>query len=719
MRKVLALFFALALPIAALAKTPLEGPLLGPQAFHGPGSRGFLKTCEGEFLITNIIKGSDNFSSTYWTSQGSPNAPPTVTSGATDPNGGSTAYSLIIPPAPGAGTYSLLTETLTTAVHPYPYTVSVWAQAAGSSIGGGNGTPYLIVYSGTAAVSVPIPMDGGWHLVTAQVPAGYFTSDNVGIQIGVNGNVSPGSTGTITLNLWNASFIIYPQSTLVTPADISGPLATTSAAAVATLTKPCPPGVAFRDFSKLIPHVNILKSNPLSLYEGGGLSVPYAYPPMYYQGYYWGFANTNAAPNPSLYMSFQLLKSKDGLNWSEVPTNAPYLLAYGSILANPVIAAAGSGYGNNISSGGTMKYTGTGCPSPPVLNATTNSSGGIATVTFVSGQCNFGSWPTGSNKNWSPGGTLSLGSGAALNITSTPGTGTSPNAPAQWQLHPAWLPYGCHDGTKPHPFCIVFSARATNNHATIYLAYSDTIDGVYTIRGCTRGACVNPTPLLTQTSIQGAPIGAPAGWNPIGAQYNSLASVLNIGGEDGKNYIFVSNNEEAGNATFMWSTPANPSNTSSGNALTWAGLALPPHNSTADWDYGTGYEDNQVFLNKCGFYEYIYTIYGANVVGTTKGQVAGYAVAQRMPDETPGPWFKYTAPIVPVTSPAYGRDTYIGNWSVSMIGGRFNMMMNSSNGTTGIISGSSMLDACAQSTPTFTGGPSKWPRRGHRGGHRD
>jgi hypothetical protein len=264
----------------------------------------------------------------------------------------------------------------------------------------------------------------------------------------------------------------------------------------------------------------------------------------------------------------------------------------------------------------------------------------------------------------SSGGLATSGTGVKITFASINGTGSA----SHWQIHPAWLPYGCSDGTNPHPFCVVFGAQGTNNHAALFMGYSDTIDGVYTLYGCTSGTCSTPTAIIPQTGAPNTPAGAEAGYTGQGTtKYNSLPGVVNVGGKHGTNYIFTSNGEENGTNTFIWTTPADPNNTSSGNSVTWDGYGLVPHSSGTDWDYGSAYQDNQVYRNKCGFYEYFYTAEGTNVAGTGKGQVAGYAVS----DSVYGPWWKYPAPIVPVTSSMYGGATYLGDWSPISIDGKF------------------------------------------------
>jgi hypothetical protein len=141
--------------------------------------------------------------------------------------------------------------------------------------------------------------------------------------------------------------------------------------------------------------------------------------------------------------------------------------------------------------------------------------------------------------------------------------------------------------------------------------------------------------------------------------------------------------------TMIYTTPASGPN--AGTVITFQTIGLQPLASGVDWDFGANYQDNDPFFNKCGFYEYFYTAEGNNVAGTGKGQVIGYAVS----NSPFGPWWKYTGPIIPPTSPMYFGQTYIGNSAVNVANGRFIWSGNTSNGTTGFTAAAIMQDACS------------------------
>jgi hypothetical protein len=662
-----ALFYLALAPIASAAP-PLTGNDLGKQAFHGPGSRGFHATCSGVFSVTNNLKGSSNFTSAFWpTAFSAGTSAPVVSGPVTAPDGTSRAYQVSFPAVSGAGHFTVLDQATTAAAY-YPYTAQVWAQVVSAA---GNGTIYLTESVSTNFSRAAVPADGQWHLVQVTPQTGRFTVPNLHVQIGVNlvDTGQSATSGAIVVNLWNASLITYPLSKYVTAANISGPLATTSAAVTAPLNIPCSPGVAFRNFNEALPSSGLapVTSNPIlagrssALFEAGGISNPYVNSPLYYNGYYWGFANATSTVTHTDWMSFALFKSKDGITWTEDTTNAPYLQTFGSNFAAPKVVAGGRGYGASVS--GTMTWTGANCPLPLVLNVTTDGTGAISSATYSSGVCTTGHWPS-TQTTWSPGRVLRAGAGAEFSFSSTHGTG----AAAYWQLHPAWLTFGCNVSGTAYSFCIIFGAKNPAGRGALFLAYSSTINGVYTVYGCTSGTCSDETPIAPITSVPNA---------PRNIAENYLPSVVNVGGINGVNYIYTSNNKEAGPYTNVWTTPANPTIPGAGTTLTWRNTALPQKVRGVDWDYGFAYEDSQVILNKCGFYEYFYTIYGTNAVGTAKSQVIGYAVAPS-PD---GPWWKYPASIIPATSPMYHGAPYLGDASPIVLNGQFVWLGNYDNGT--------------------------------------
>lgn len=697
MRKFLSRLTAAALSaslaVQALAAPPLAGSILGKQAFHGPGSRGFRPTCSGVFDVLNFLEQSNNFGTAPWSAVGSATAP-TVTSGATDPNGGTTAYSLTFPVVSAAAAYSEVFQTLANNLNDFPYAFGVWVKVTSAA---GNGTANIAMVTNSPSIfdSTPVPNDGQWHLVMAASKAMQFVNAPY-VMIGVNltaGSGQAATTGPVTVSVWNGYVTNYPLANYITAADVSGPLATTTAIATATMTIPCPKGVAFRNFDEqavspkspyLAPAINnpIIPQSHTSIYASAGASNPYVNA-MYYAGYYWGFTNTGTTLSSTLLVSFTLQKSRDGLNWTEDTLNAPYLQSFGSVLESITAPTPGTGYGVSVS--GTITFNGGSCYSPPVINVTTNSSGGIASATYVSGVCPFGTWPAAQSA-W--GGTvafsggISSGTGAVFAFGSLAGTGSA----AQWQIHPAWLPYGCNVSGTPHQFCVLYSARDTSNainSAKIYLGYSDTIDGVYTPVGCTPpGVCATPTSVIPTFPNTPTSVGS-----------NSLVTVVNVGGINGTNYLYSSNVAENGLTTNVWKTAANPATAGAGTTITWQGIALPTKVTGVDWDFGTAYQDNNVTLNKCGFYEYFYTIEGTSVVGTSKGQVIGYAVS----NSPFGPWWKYPAVVHNVGSSLFGGAAgVIGDTAVTSINGRFLWLgnfYNPSNQTSAAMA-AVMPDAC-------------------------
>ena len=519
----------------------------------------------------------------------------------------------------------------------------------------------------------------------------------IGVQLGINtfdtvNQVS--STGSVVVNFSYGFLVRRPSDALITMADVNGPLATTTAAVSANLTKPCPPGVAFRDFRETLPATGLrpFPNNPIilqsqtELYQSGGLSNPYVTSvPLYYNGFYWGFANSTPTIDHSAWTSFSLYKSHDGITWTEVTTNAPYLQAFGSIFANPTVAAAGTGYGATVS--GTLTWTGSNCSTNPVANVTTNGGGGIATATYVSGICTHALWPT-TQTTWSPGGGLSAGTGAELTYVSVRGTGTNSSF---YQLNPSFLPYGCTISSVHHQFCVEFgTSNPAQSLLQTYLAWSDTVDGVYTPVGCTGpGTCASPTPVIagactTTTCPTVTPTGTIANQN--------LPSIINVGGPTGTNYTYTSAGVVGNTQMQIWATAAIPT----GAAFTWAQTAVPaPITGTWDATASATYANPMVLRNSCGFYELYWTAvsltpgFGGS---PNKEQVVGYAVS----NSPLGPWWKYSAPIIPVNSPLFNGIIFIGDTSPIVINGRYIWLGNFDNGTNlSEAMGAAMQDACS------------------------
>ena len=279
--------------------------------------------------------------------------------------------------------------------------------------------------------------------------------------------------------------------------------------------------------------------------------------PMYANGYFWGFANATSSLNHQGWMSYSLWKSRNGISdWTEDTTNAPYLQAFGSIFANPTKNAVGSGYDTGTVQTGHMTFTSGGCPVPVVVNATTTGAGAIASATYVSGSCTAGNWPT--TTGWVTSSPLSAGTGATFTWASVAGTGIA----SLWQLHPAWLPYGCTISSTFHKFCVLYGASGIFNFAT-FMAWSDTINGVYTPVGCTGPCnCLAPTPVI---------VSIPA-TVPPGTTYDeqNLPSVDNVGGSSGTNYIITAESQGGNCCLNAWKTPGTPT----GAVFTWSNLAL-------------------------------------------------------------------------------------------------------------------------------------------------
>ena len=82
----------------------------------------------------------------------------------------------------------------------------------------------------------------------------------------------------------------------------------------------------------------------------------------------------------------------------------------------------GSGYGTSVTGGTMTLISGAGgftCPTPPVLNVTTNGSGVITTVNSITTAGSCTAMGATQNATWTPGSGLSAGSGALFNLTWT------------------------------------------------------------------------------------------------------------------------------------------------------------------------------------------------------------------------------------------------------------------------------------------------------------
>jgi hypothetical protein len=149
--------------------------------------------------------------------------------------------------------------------------------------------------------------------------------------------------------------------------------------------------------------------------------------------------------------------------------------------------------------------------------------------------------------------------------------------------------------------------------------------------------------------------------------------VVNVGGPSGTNYIFTGQVAAGGPTLSVWSTPAIPT----GTAPAFVGTALYGPTSV-DWDTGASAIDPLVIRNKCGFYEMFYTAFKGAGFGGGKTQAVGYAIS----DSPSGPFFRYSAPIIPITSSMYFGKTAIGDAAPLVINGRFIWLGNYDDGTT-------------------------------------
>lgn len=260
------------------------------------------------------------------------------------------------------------------------------------------------------------------------------------------------------------------------------------------------------------------------------------------------------------------------------------------------------------------------------------------------------------------------------NFTGTQGTGTI----SHYQLHPAWLPYGCNIGGTAHDFCVLFGADNNSSVAPqVYLAWSDTIDGVYTLYGCTSGPCAAPTPVVASPYL-----GSLTG--------NMLPAVVNVGGINGTNYIYWGPGGNVATYSLVASTPANPATTGAGTALTFDGVGIV---RGPGWDASAYTIDNQVIANGCGFYEYFYTAYQTNIGGTGIDQVIGYEVS----NSPTGPWWKYSTYVIPGTSSLYGGTSSIGDSAPMSLNGTLTWLGNFDNATnTSSAVAATMTDTCRQ-----------------------
>lgn len=655
----------LALSAVALLATQAAFAITPPQSrvVHSEGGThtGFLPQSTGQFSVANFLTSSNDFvpADGFWSSAGNIAVAPTVTTVSdTLPDGTTGNVSKAAFPAISAGTTGLSLLFFREPVYPsyYPSSFGVWAKVVS-----GTGTLFTSISPTNVATyaDAPIPNDGNWHFVQAnwvgqsQQGAGTLTTLEIGIaQTDPNQQASVGAT---TIELTGA-YLVGPQSANVpsyADVKVGGSVAATGTnPKVGTVIKPMPAKVALRDFSEWSLYAGnpIMQGNPNEVWAGGGMGNPVIQPQFRSGGFYYAW-NGQCFPSPAVnnlqYTAQCLYKSTDGLNWTEVLTNAPYLFLTGSNMFNPVISNAGAGF--TASASGTATWTGGGCATPPVIAITTNGSGAIATATpspnngLGTGSCPIHALPTGTS--WSFSGVGTPTTLPTFNWTQTEGT-QAPPGPARWELHPNFLPYGCSDGTNPHNFCVVYSAEDSSTVGHLFMAWSDTVDGVYTPMGCTAGTCGTTVP----ATLHNYPS---AGYNSPGTPF-----VINVGGPTGTNYIYayVGSGGDAGVNYEILTTPANKADTTSGNTLTFvqdAGFTLT---TGVDWYApvaGTKFIDMGVYLNHCGFYEWYFVVESSTSPSPpwpagsgAFAQIMGEAVS----DSPLGPWYQLQQPVINTNS---------------------------------------------------------------------
>jgi hypothetical protein len=621
---------------------------------------GFLPNCAGQFSVANYISNSNDFvpADGYWSSIGLGVAAPTVTTVSdTLPDNTTGNVSKAAFPAVSSGTsnYSLLYYRQSVFPSYYPSAFGVWAKVVS-----GTGTLFTSISPTAASIyaDAPITNDGNWHLILAnwsgEALGGGRALTTLEIGIQQSDPNQQASVGATTIELTGAYFVELQSANVPSYANVKvgGSIAAAGTnPTVGTIVNHCPAHVALRDFTKwsLYSGNPIMQGNPNEVWAGGGRGNPVIQAQFQSGGYYWAW-NGQCFPSPAVanlqYTGQCLYKSTDGLNWTEDTLNAPYLFLTGSNMFNPVINSPGSGF--TASASGTATWTGGGCATPPVIAVTTNSSGAIATATpspnngLGTGSCPVNARPTGTS--WSYSG-VGSGSGASFNWNQTEGTQAAPG-PARWELHPNFLPYGCNDGTNPHNFCVIYSAEDASNTGHLYMAWSDTVDGVYTPMGCTSGPCGSTVP----ATLVNYPL---FGYNSPGTPF-----VINVGGATGTNYIYVyaGSGGDAGIEYAILTTPANKSNTTSGNTLTFLQDAGFTSTSGVDWYQPTTRTkliDFGIFLNHCGFYEMYFVVENASSPSPPWApgspaylQIMGEAVS----NSPTGPWYQLQQPVITTNS---------------------------------------------------------------------
>ena len=651
--------FARAAAAASLLYVPGVSNNIGPSpgtflslGGGGGGGGGFLTQSTGQFYIGNYLSSSNDFvpADGYWSAAGVGSSNPVVTTVSdTLPNNTTGNVSQAAFPAISAGNSA---ESILYYHEPafpsyYPSVFGLWAKVVS-----GSGTLFTSISPTNVATygHAAIPADGAWHLVQAnwvgqsQQGAGSLATLEIGIQQADPGQQA--SVGATTIELTGAYFGDAFIGGVINYADVKvgGPIAAAGTNPIGgTISSPMPAGIALRDFSKWTAYGSnpIMYGNPNEVWASGGRGNPYIQSQFQSGGYYWAF-NGECYSSPPVqnlqYIGQCLFKSTDGLNWTEDTLNAPYLFLTGSSMVYPIINSGGSGFTANAS--GTATWTGGGgCAVQPVIAVTTNTSGVITGATpspnngLGTGTCPFNALPTGTS--WSYSG-VGSGSGASFTWKQTEGT-QAPPGPARWELHPTFLPYGCSDGTNPHNFCVIYSAEDSGTAGHLYMAWSDTVDGVYTPLGCTSGSCgtVVPATLANYPTFNYGNVGAPV--------------VINVGGATGTNFIYVyqGSGADAGIGYEILTTPANKNNLTSGNTLTFLRDAGFTIQTGVDWYApisGTKLLDLGIYLDHCGIYEMYFVVENASSPsppwpGSSPAylQIMGEAVSNSIA----GPWYQY------------------------------------------------------------------------------
>ena len=555
--------------------------------FNGPGSRGFLPACGATIQVDNQLLRSDSFASP-WGVYGDVTAPTLTTLNATGPDGSANTASTLVVPATSGAHVSVLYQTSVGGGN-YPYTFGVWAKVTSGS------NMYLMGNVGSTYVRTPINGDGNWHFNYVFVPGSYFpTPPQIEIGSDLRDTGHQTATSGATVLLWHAQapsgqYAAWPHVT------------TTSAAASAPLYVPCPSGIAFRDYSRLIYSAqNPINAPNAHTYNNGATAEPYVNTsaPFKVGSLYYAATECSATATTFLYQYLCLWSSPtlSGL-WTEVSGS------------NPIAS----------------------------YNQSTN---GLA--------------------------------GAALS--------------GNFLLHPVFAPSGCTVATVAYTYCIFFSANNGSNVSGVYLLYSNTITGPYTLlsNGTTATAVLPPTSALN-TGLNGP----------------GLPAILSVGGTY---YMYVANVTNTVLYTSVYTFTPSTNFTAGGSGfLTFGGnmLQVP---AAGNWD-SAAYDhiDSWVTLNKCGFYEYNFTaLFNANTGPEQTPSVQYQLLGQAVSNNPLGPWWPGPSEIFRYGNAAFGPTSYVGNSNPVLSSlsrdyvfqSSFASVGNASGGSTGKGTQLVMPDAC-------------------------